>query len=104
MTEFLLVTTTTDSQEKANTIAEALVQQKLAACVQVNGPVTSIYRWQGKVEHAEEWVCAAKSQAAAFDQVAAAICELHSYDCPEIIATAIVDGSADYLKWLGKNC
>lgn len=100
MTEFLQVVTTTDQAELAKQIAAALVEKQLAACVQISGPMTSVYRWQGQIEIAQEWTCAIKTTKAAFDRVAATIRELHSYDEPEIIATPIVDGSESYLKWL----
>ena len=104
MTEFLLVSTTTDSRDKAQTLASALVEQELAACVQIQGPIESVYRWQGTVEQSQEWLLTAKTKSSDFDNVEAAIRELHTYDCPEIVATAIVAGSDDYLKWLGDSC
>lgn len=104
MTEFLQVSTTTDTRERAEAIATSLVERRLAACVQISGPITSVYRWQGNVEQSQEWLCTAKTKASQFPQVATIIRELHKYDCPEIIATAIVEGSDDYLQWLGENC
>ena len=103
MTEYIQISTTTETEQQARTIAEALVQRRLAACVQIAGPMRSIYRWQGAVEQAEEWLCTAKSRATLFGKVEAAIVELHSYECPEIIAVPIIDGSAPYLKWLGEQ-
>ena len=103
MTEYLQISTTTETEQQARAIAEALVQRRLAACVQVIGPMRSIYRWQGAVEQAEEWLCTAKTRASLFAQVEAAVGKLHSYDCPEIIAVPIVDGSTAYLKWLGEQ-
>ena len=104
MTKFLQISTTTDSREKADTIASALVESRLAACVQVSGPITSVYRWQGEMEQSEEWLCTAKAKRERFSEVEALIRELHSYDCPEIVATAIAEASDDYLTWLGENC
>jgi len=100
MSAHLIVSTTTDSREQADAIASALIEQRLAACVQIGGPLTSVYRWQGKVETAQEWSCAAKTTAERFEQVAAAIRQLHSYEEPEIIATPIVAGSPGYLQWI----
>jgi periplasmic divalent cation tolerance protein len=100
MREAIQVTTTTATKADAERIAAALVERRLAACVQVGGPITSCYRWQGKVETAEEWLCAAKTTRAAYDQVEQAIRQLHPYDEPEIIAVPIVAGSAGYLAWL----
>jgi periplasmic divalent cation tolerance protein len=71
--------------------------------VQVVGPVTSRYRWQEEVEEAREWQCLAKTTRDAYQEVEAAIREVHSYDEPEIIATPIVAGSAGYLAWIDTN-
>jgi periplasmic divalent cation tolerance protein len=101
MTDFIQVLTAVASREEAERIAEELVERRLAGCVQVVGPIRSVYRWQGAVERAEEWLCLAKTARAQWPAVEAAIRELHSYDCPEIIATAIEAGSAGYLAWLG---
>ena len=99
--DFLQITTTTADRDEAERIAAALVERRLAACVQIVGPIRSIYRWQGEVERADEWLCLIKATREAFPAVETAIHELHSYECPEVIATPIVDGSTDYLRWLG---
>jgi periplasmic divalent cation tolerance protein len=101
--EYLQVLTTAGSREEAGAIAAALIERRLAACVQISGPVTSIYRWQGEIENAEEWHCLAKTAASHWDAVEAAIRELHPYDEPEIIATPIVAGSAGYLRWIDES-
>lgn len=103
MSDCLQVLTTAGSEEEAGRIGELLVARKLAACVQVVGPITSRYRWQGAVEKAREWQCLVKTTAAAYEAVEAAIREVHSYDEPEIIATPIVAGSAGYLAWVEEN-
>jgi periplasmic divalent cation tolerance protein len=100
MTDHLQVLTTIDSEEAAERIAAALVERRLAACVQVLGPIASTYRWQGEVERAREWMCVAKTTAARYPEVEAAIRELHPYDEPEIVATPIVAASPGYLAWL----
>ncbi len=100
MRKFIQVLTTTEKREDAENIARFLVEKKLAACVQITGPVMSTYRWKGKVETAEEWQCLIKSREDLFDEVEKAIREVHPYETPEIIATAILAGSEDYLKWL----
>ncbi len=97
MADHVQVLTTAGSEEEAARIASALVERRLAACVQVLGPIVSRYRWQGVVEEAEEWQCLAKTEAARYPEVEAAIRELHSYEEPEIVATPIVAGSAGYL-------
>jgi periplasmic divalent cation tolerance protein len=103
MTDHVQVLTTVSSEQEAERISAALVDRRLAACVQVLGPILSRYRWQGKIEEEREWQCLAKSEARLFGQVEAAIRELHSYDEPEIIATPILAGSAGYLAWVSEN-
>ncbi len=103
MTDYIQVSTTTETEHAAQEIAAALIEQRLAACVQVSGPVESVYRWLGKVQQSQEWLCTAITRASLFPQVVAAIRELHTYDCPEIVAVPIADGSAAYLTWLGEQ-
>ena len=103
MAEFQQVTTSVRSRKEAERIADSLVERGLAACVQIVGPVRSVYRWQGAVEHAQEWLCFIKTTRAQYAAVEAAIREAHSYECPEIIATPIVEGSEAYLAWLGEQ-
>ena len=92
MTTAIQVVTTIDTEEGATRLARTLVERRLAACVQVAGPVASVYRWQGRVEEAREWQCLIKTRADLFDAVAAAIRALHAYELPEIIALPIVAG------------
>ncbi len=103
MSDCIQVLTTAGSEEEAGRIAEVLVERRLAACVQVVGPVVSRYRWQGAVEEEREWQCLVKTTRAAYEAVEAAIRKGHSYDEPEIIATPIVAGSAGYLAWIEEN-
>ena len=103
MADFLQVTTAAGSREEAERLAAALVERRLAGCVQIVGPVVSVYRWQGAVERAEEWLCHAKTTSERYAAVEATIRELHSYECPEVIATPIVAGSAAYLAWLSEQ-
>ncbi len=98
--EFVEVRTTIDTKEGAQKIAETLVSKRLAACVQVGGPITSTYWWQGKIEVAEEWICTVKTRRELYEKLEQAIREVHSYDEPEILATLIVAGSSGYLNWL----
>jgi periplasmic divalent cation tolerance protein len=98
--EFVEVHTTIDTKEGAQKIAETLVSKRLAACVQVGGPITSTYWWQGKMEVAEEWICTAKTRRERYGELEQAIREVHTYDEPEILATLIVAGSPGYLNWL----
>jgi len=101
MNAFIQVTTTTETEEQALAIARHLVAAKLAACVQVTGPIESTYLWKGKMEDAREYLCLIKTRSGLFDEVKAAIKEMHSYETPEIIAIPIVKGDSDYLKWIG---
>ena len=103
MTDCVQVLTTAGSEEEAGRIAGVLVEKRLAACVQVVGPIVSRYRWQGAIEEAREWQCLAKTTQAAYEAVEAAIREVHSYEEPEIIATPILAGSAGYLTWIEDN-
>lgn len=103
MTDFIEIRTTTDDREGAQKIAQALVSQRLAACVQVIGPITSTYWWQGEMSETDEWICAAKTQKALYSAVEQAIRENHTYEEPEIIATEIVTGSAGYLNWIAQE-
>ena len=104
MSDVLQVITTTSSKAEAETIARHLIERRLAACVQVSGPITSVYRWEGKVETSAEWQCAAKTVAELYPQVESAIRQLHSYDEPEIIATMVSAGSSTYLDWVRREC
>jgi periplasmic divalent cation tolerance protein len=98
--EFLAVLTTTDSEDSAQVLAASAVAGKLAACAQVDGPVKSVYQWQGKVETDTEWRVLHKTTAARYGELEAPIKSLHTYDTPEIIATPITAGSDEYLAWL----
>lgn len=100
MNEFIQICTTVASQADATKIATVLVERKLAACVQVSGPIASLYWWEGRVADASEWQCVAKTTGDAFQHVEAAIREVHSYEVPEIIAVPIVAGGKDYLDWI----
>ena len=98
--DFIQVTTTAATGEQADMLARELVQRRLAACVQVIGPIASTYPWQGNIETSEEWQCVAKTRRERFAEVEQIIRELHTYEVPEIIATPIVAGSAAYLEWI----
>ena len=100
MTEFIQVVITTASREEAEAIARALVEQRLAACVQISGPMTSVYRWEGRIETAAEWRCTIKSRQSLWEPLLAAIRPLHSYQVPEILALPVLAGNDDYLAWL----
>ncbi len=100
MPEYLQVMTTVATREAAEKIAAILVDQRLAACVQVIGPITSTYRWQGTVETSQEWLCLAKSRRDLYRPLEEAIRRVHPYEVPEILAIPVVAGSESYLAWL----
>ncbi|MGH9554709.1 MAG: divalent-cation tolerance protein CutA [Terriglobales bacterium] len=103
MTDKRIVLTTAGSPEEARKIANGLVERRLAACVNIVGPMESVYRWQGAVETAAEFLLVIKTTAAAFARIRDAIRELHSYEVPECVMLSIEDGSEAYLKWLGES-
>jgi periplasmic divalent cation tolerance protein len=94
------VTTTLPDRPAADRMASIVVEERLAACAQVLGPVSSTYRWQNQVERAEEWYCHLKTTLARLPALEARIRELHSYEQPEIIALPIVGGDPGYLRWI----
>jgi periplasmic divalent cation tolerance protein len=103
MTDYVQVLTTASSREEAERICDALIEARLAACVQVAGPVSSTYRWQGKVEREREWQCLAKTEARLYEEVEAAIRGVHAYEEPEILAIPVLAGSRGYLDWISAN-
>ncbi len=102
MTDKRIVLSTAGSIEESRKIARALVQEKLAACVNVVPQIESFYWWQGKVENAREFLLVVKTTAELSSNVRQKIKELHSYDLPEAIEIAITGGSAEYLDWIGE--
>ena len=103
MSDEKLVISTAGSKEEASRIAITLVESELAACVNIVGPIESIYRWQAKVENAQEFLLLVKTVGAQSAAVIKRIGELHSYDLPEAIEIGIDGGSADYLKWIADS-
>jgi periplasmic divalent cation tolerance protein len=103
MTDHKLVLTTVGSEEEARKIAQALVARRLVACVNIVPQITSVYRWQGKVENAQEVLLLIKTTADGFVRVRDALQELHSYELPECISMTIDDGSPAYLRWIGES-
>jgi periplasmic divalent cation tolerance protein len=98
-----VVLTTAGSSDEAKKIAQALVARRLAACVNILPRIESVYRWKDQMESAEEWLLLIKTRSQRFQQVRAAIAELHSYDLPECIMLEIAEGDKAYLDWLAQN-
>ena len=103
MPEFVIVYVTAGSPAEADRVARALVEERLAACVSRIGPIQSVYRWEGKLEQSEEQLLIIKTPKKFFAALEKRVRELHSYAVPEIVALPIVDGSQDYLRWLGEQ-
>ncbi|MGQ9607012.1 MAG: divalent-cation tolerance protein CutA [Thermogutta sp.] len=101
--QFLQVFVTVPTADLGNTIAFQSVEERLAACVQVIGPVRSVYRWEGKTESSEEWLLVLKTDAAAWPKLREKIAAAHPYEVPEILALPISDGHPPYLRWLADS-
>jgi periplasmic divalent cation tolerance protein len=100
MTNKRIVLTTASSKQESKKIAHELVERRLAACVNIIPKIESVYRWEGKVEEAQEYLLVIKTTEAAFVQLREAIQRLHSYQVPECIAVAVEEGSLPYLQWI----
>jgi len=97
------VMTSTDSRLAARELAGTLLESRLAACVQIVGPIESHYWWKGNIESSEEWLCLMKTDGASLDTLITKVGELHSYETPEITATEIVAGDRRYLDWISEE-
>lgn len=100
MSSFIQVITTTASKAEAQTIARTVLEARLAGCVQIVGPITSAYWWEGQIEEAEEVLCIIKSRADLFERLEATIRAAHPYDVPEVLVVPVAAGSQGYLDWL----
>ena len=100
---YLQIVTTVGKREDAERIAETLVQKRLAGCVQIVGPISSIYWWKSKIEKAEEWLCLIKTEETLYHSIEETIKRIHPYETPEIIALPIVAGSKEYFTWPGQE-
>lgn len=103
MTDFIQVMTTTANMTDAQRIAQVVVENRLAGCVQILGPMRSMYWWEGEIRSSEEYLCLIKTRADAYDALAEAIREAHPYDVPEILAVPVTHGSEQYLNWLNSE-
>ena len=102
-TVHITVLVTTSSREEAEKIAKILLEERLVACANIIGPMHSLFWWQGKIDIAQEHLILMKTRKDLFGKVSERVKTLHSYQVPEIIATPIIEGSKDYLKWLDEN-
>jgi len=100
MTDYIVVLVTVGARDEGEHIAASLVSEHLAACVNIVGPVRSIYHWEGRVQHDDELLLIIKTRRELFDQLVARVAALHSYENPEVIAIPITAGAAAYLDWL----
>ena len=103
MTDKIVVFSTCESREEAERLAEAVLEKRLAACVNILAGVQSVYHWQGQLERSEEHLLMIKSSRKCFDQLRAVLSTVHSYEVPEVIAVGIVDGAESYLAWMDRE-
>jgi periplasmic divalent cation tolerance protein len=103
MTDKIVVLSTCATQEEAEKLARVLLDQRLAACVNVIPVVRSYYRWKGAIESADECLLVVKSSRELFDSISAVLEKEHSYEVPELLALPVVEGATNYLNWLGAN-
>ncbi|MBB5804111.1 periplasmic divalent cation tolerance protein [Saccharothrix ecbatanensis] len=96
----VVVITTTDSEDAAGTLARAVVEARLAACVQVSGPIRSVYRWDGEVRDDREWQLWIKTAYDRVDELTEFVKARHTYDVPEVVALPVLGGNTDYLEWI----
>jgi periplasmic divalent cation tolerance protein len=99
-TDYVIVLVTTASKLEAEKIINHLLNDRLIACANILGPVTSLYHWWGNIERSDEWLVLMKSRRDLFDRLTEAVKTLHSYEVPEILALPVVEGSRTYLDWL----
>ena len=95
--------TTTDSQESAKRIGDAVVKARLAACAQMIGPILSTYWWEGRVEKAQEWLLILKSRRDLYAEIEKTITAAHPYEVPEVLAVPVEAGGRGYLEWLSQE-
>ena len=100
MGKYIQVSTTVEKREDADRIAKTLVESRMAACVQVIGPIRSTYWWKGRVEEAGEWLCVMKTREDLYADLEAGLKAVHPYEVPEIVAVPVVKGSELYLRWI----
>lgn len=100
-TNYIIVLVTTANKLEAEKISQALLKEKIIACANIINPVTSFFNWQGKVDKCEECLVIMKSRRDLFTELTKRVKDIHSYEVPEVLTLPIIDGSPDYLAWLG---
>jgi periplasmic divalent cation tolerance protein len=103
MTDGIVVLSACATAEEAERIARALLEKRLAACVNVLPGARSLYHWRGAIEESAEWLVLIKSRRELFPELRGEIERLHSYEVPEVLALTVVDGAPAYLDWMGRE-
>lgn len=102
-TDIVIVLTTAPNDERAETWGRTLIEERLAACVNIHGPMMSFYRWQGRIERDAERQVVIKTTREQVTALRARLCQLHSYEVPEFVVLTVEDGSDEYLKWVAEQ-
>lgn len=100
--KYIMITTTFDNEEEANSVINSLLEKRLVSCCQLSN-ITSSYHWKGNIEHSNEYLLQMKTKKELYKEVENEILKLHSYETPQIICYDIVDGYKDYLDWIGEE-
>lgn len=100
MNDYIQVLISIDSEERARRLQRILLEHRAAACVQALGPISSVYRWEGRIEEANEWLCLAKTPRSRYERLESLVKENHPYEVPEILAIPILTGNKQYLDWI----
>ena len=103
MTDKVVVLITAASQRECKRIAKHLIEARLAACVNITQGIESVYRWEGKITNAKEFLMLIKTTRELFEEIKHAVAQIHSYHTPEIICLPIIDGSRNYLQWVADS-
>lgn len=103
MTDKVVIMVTASSRRECRKIARRLIEDKLAACVNITQPIQSVYRWEGKIDEGKEFLMFIKTKRDLFQQIRSEIALIHSYHTPEIICLPIIDGSPNYLQWVADS-
>ncbi|MEK7542941.1 MAG: divalent-cation tolerance protein CutA [Patescibacteria group bacterium] len=98
--KYIQISTTVAKRSDTERIAKILSKKNLSACTQIVGPITSVYQWKGKLEKSKEWLCIIKTKMTLYKNIERVIKNIHPYELPEIVATPIIEGSREYLRWI----